>query len=306
MTSQIAVKKLWLITGASSGLGLEMGLAALRAGHRVIGTGRNIKKAASENPEFEQLGGKWLQLDVARPEAQGTVEQLFAQEEGRLGHNETPHWVVVNNAGNTILGAVEDMSEGQISNYLQTNFFGLIRIWKASLPFLRRHQQGTLITISSIWGFVSKSEHMMYSAAKTTTESLTESYADLLSQFGIRTMIVEPGGFRTKFPGNNTKADGGVTKDYAEKITAWMNIVDAAGKDETMVNGDPKRFGARVVDAVEGKGLFKDIWAEQEVGKVLRVQLGSDCYSIFGQKLKDLNDGYQRMADIARSTDLEG
>ncbi|KAM5383490.1 hypothetical protein ACJZ2D_002183 [Fusarium nematophilum] len=195
------------------------------------------------------------------------------------------------------------MSAGQISDYLQANLFGFIRIWRAMLPTMRRHRTGTLITISSIWGFVSKPEHMMYSAAKATTESLSESYGELLAPFGIRTMIIEPGGFRTRFPGNNSKADGGITEDYKPKVEEWMGIVDVAGKDPTMVNGDPKLFGVRVVDAVEGRGLFEGVWAESS-GKVLRIQLGADCYALFGEKLERLKEGYTRMADIARSTDI--
>ncbi|RFU26309.1 hypothetical protein B7463_g10031, partial [Scytalidium lignicola] len=215
-----------------------MGLAALRVGHRVIGTGRDIRNATLENLEFERLGGEWLQLDVSNPDAQGTVEQLFRREEDSLKNNERVHWVVVNNADKPLW--VHSSMESHTA-------------CSTSPP------PSTLISISSIWGFVSKPEHMMYSAAKAITESLTESYASLLAPFGIRTMIVEPGGFKTKFPSRNTKADGGITKDYEERIKAWMNIVDTAGMNETMVGGDPKLFGARILDAVEGAGLFKDI-----------------------------------------------
>ncbi|KAJ5908982.1 hypothetical protein N7495_001664 [Penicillium taxi] len=298
--SSTTIKK-WLITGASSGLGLEMALSALRAGHHVIGTSRNIEIAAASNPEFDRLGGRWLKLDVSQPEAQEVLEKLFSQEEE---YQQSQHWVVVNNAGNSLLGAVEDMSEGQISAYLQINLFGPIRVWKAALPVLRRHKMGTLITISSIWGIVNKSEHMMYSAAKATIESLTESYADVLAPFGIRVMIIEPGGFRTKFPANASRSDGGTTEDYAERINAWGDIIDAAGKDETMVNGDPGRFGEKVLDAVEKQGDFKKIWMDQVKGKVLRVQLGSDCYEILGKRLRELQDGYEKMSEIAKSTDI--
>ncbi|KAJ3463281.1 hypothetical protein MRS44_008067 [Fusarium solani] len=304
MASDAPSKKIWFITGASSGLGLEMALSALRAGHRVIGTGRNTRKAALDNPELEKLGGEWLQLDVSSPDAEEVVKQIVVREE-RLNPRESTHWVVVNNAGNTLLGTVEDMSDDQISQYLQTNLFGLIRIWRALIPAMRRHRTGTLISISSIWGFVSKPEHMMYSAAKAAAESLTESYAQLLAPFGIRTMIIEPGGFRTKFPGNHLKPDGGITEGYRDKMEEWNSIIDAAAKDPTMVNGDPKLFGLRVVDAVEGRGLFEEIWAENGTDKALRVQLGSDCYGLYGERLKQLNQGYARMASIASSTDVE-
>ncbi|KAL6363200.1 hypothetical protein LRP88_02608 [Fusarium phalaenopsidis] len=296
--------KTWFVTGASSGLGLEMALSALRAGHRVIGTGRNTQKVALDNPEFEQLGGEWLQLDISSPDAEEIVKKLVAREE-QLNQHEPTHWVLVNNAGNTLLGTVEDMSDEQISQYLQTNLFGLIRIWRALIPAMRRHRNGTLISISSIWGFVSKPEHMMYSAVKATAESLTESYAQLLAPFGIRTMIIEPGGFRTKFPGNHLKPDGGITEDYRTKMEEWNGIIDVAAKDPTMVNGDPKLFGLRVVDAVEGRALFEGIWAGNGTDKALRVQLGSDCYGLYGERMEQLNQAYARMARIASSTDVE-
>ncbi|KAM0432307.1 hypothetical protein ACHAPT_004847 [Fusarium lateritium] len=304
MAPDTSSKKVWFITGASSGLGLEMALSALRAGHRVIGTGRNARKAALDNPGFENLGGEWLQLDVSDPDSEEVVKKLVARED-RLIQQEPTHWVLVNNAGNTLLGTVEDMSDEQISQYLQTNLFGFIRVWRALIPTMRRHQTGTLISISSIWGFVSKPEHMMYSAAKATAESLTESYAQLLAPFGIRAMIIEPGGFRTKFPGNHLKADGGITEDYGAKMDKWNGIIDAAARDPTMVNGDPKLFGSRVVDAVEGRGLFEGVWAKNGADKALRVQLGSDCYELYGERLKWLNEGHARMASIARSTDVK-
>ncbi|KAF4951995.1 hypothetical protein FGADI_7111 [Fusarium gaditjirri] len=302
MSSIRSANKVWLITGASSGLGLEMALSALSAGHRVIGTGRNISKAASDHPQFSKLGGHWLQLDVAHPNAQDTLERVVADEE-KLANHAPIHWVIINNAGSTLLGAVEDMSEEQISGYIQTNLFGTIRVWKAMLPALRRQRQGTLITISSIWGFVPKCEHMMYSAVKAAAESLSESYASLLAPFGVRTMIVEPGGFRTNFPGNGTKADGGITEDYGGRISEWIKVIDDAAKDPSMVNGDPKLFGQRILEAVEGSAAFQEIWAQHNIEKPLRIQLGSDCYAIFGEKLKEILFDYERMAAIAKSTD---
>ncbi|KAJ4267645.1 hypothetical protein NW762_003757 [Fusarium torreyae] len=301
MSNEKLNKKIWLITGASSGLGLEMALSALRSGHRVIGTARNAQKAATDHPELEKLGGQWLQLDVSDPAAEDTVKQLVAKED----QQGVAHWVLINNAGNTLLGTVEDMSDTQISTYLETNLFGLIRIWRAIIPTMRRHRAGTLVTISSIWGFASKPEHMMYSAAKAMTESLTESYAELLAPFGIKTMIIEPGGFRTTFPGNNSKADKGITEDYRIKVEEWMGIVEAAAKDPTMVAGDPQKFGRTVVDAVDERGLFERVWAENEQVRALRVQLGSDCYTLFGERLRHLNKGYERMAEIAHSTDVD-
>ena len=304
MSDDTGEMKTWFITGASSGLGQHLALAALREGHRVIGTGRNVKKAAADNPEFARLGGQWLELDLAQTSCQTVLEDFLRQEGAVTTQGQNPHWVVVNNAGYTLLGAAEDMSEEQVASYFQANVFGVIRVWKAFLPLLRCQRRGTLITISSIWGFASKAEHMMYSAVKATTESLTESYANLLAPFGIQTMIIEPGGFRTPFASNNIKADGGISDDYKEKIEAWINMVDSVGKNPTALNGDPVLFGDRVLDAVQRRGLFSAIFAQHDGGKVLRVQLGSDCYEIFGDKVKDLTTGYAEMSEIAKSTDV--
>lgn len=306
MASTLVPKKIWFITGASSGLGLNMALSALRAGHRVIGTGRNIEKAAAQHPEFAQLGGQWLQLDVSQPGAERTIQDIVKLEEQRFStRNEQPHWVAVNNAGATLIGAVEDMSENQIQQYLKTNVLGFIRVWKALLPTLRRNRTGTVVSISSIFGFVPKPEHMLYSAVKATTESLTESYATLLEPFGIRTMFVEPGGFRTPFAGNNSKSDGGISADYESKIQAWIGVLDAAQSDDTMLTGDPIKFGDRVVDAVESQGLFESIWAKHDKTKALRILLGTDCYSLFKERVEDLQQGFIDMAEVAYSANVD-
>lgn len=298
------ITKSWFITGASSGLGLEMALSALRAGHHVIGTGRDIQQAAANHPEFEDLGGQWLQLDLSQPSAKEVIERALTQKDSDLKlPNEKRHWVIVNNAGSSLLGAVEDVSENQMSAYLQSNIYGPIRVWKAALPILCQHRQGTLITISSIFGFVSKSENMMYGACKAAVESLTESYADLLSPLGIRVLIAEPGGFRTQFSANVSRADLGTTNDYAEKIKAWTYVVDSAAKDKTIVNGDPEKFGERILQAVDGLGLFERLWANHEGDKALRIQLGSDSYELFGAKLRELSKVHADMAEVAKSTD---
>jgi NAD(P)-dependent dehydrogenase (short-subunit alcohol dehydrogenase family) len=307
MPSTALPKKIWFITGASSGLGLSMALSALRAGHRVIGTGRNIEKASAEHPEFAQLGGQWLQLDVSKPDAEQTIRDVVKLEEQRLSTGTEPlHWVVVNNAGATLVGVVEDMSDNQIQQYLQANVLGFIRVWKALLPILRRNRTGTLVSISSIFGFVPRPEQMIYGAVKATTESLTESYATLLEPFGIKTLIVEPGGFKTPFAGNNAKSDGGISADYESKIQAWIDLLDAVTRDEIPLGGDPVKFGDRVVDAVEGQGLFESIWAKHDRSKPLRVLLGTDCYDLVKERLEDLQQNYIDMAEVAKSANVDG
>lgn len=98
-------KNVWLVTGASSGLGLGMALAALRAGHKVVAGARNPEKAAKTYPELESLGGRWVQLDVTSPKTQQIVEQVV-KDEGGID-------VVVNNAGYALAGPLEDFALGK-------------------------------------------------------------------------------------------------------------------------------------------------------------------------------------------------
>ena len=109
----MAASKTWLITGASSGLGASLAIAALKSGHRVIGTTRNPTKAAQSYPDVERLGGKWRSLDVNVPEATKTVQDIV-EEAGRVD-------VVVNNAGYSILGGIEDMTYGDSNQRPKTS-----------------------------------------------------------------------------------------------------------------------------------------------------------------------------------------
>lgn len=304
MATNASTKKIWFITGASSGLGQSMALSALRAGHRVIGTGRDIKKAAANNPNFEKNGGRWLQLDVSKVGAQQVIEQLMEEEEQRLGKPKI-HWVIVNNAGFDLLGAVEDMSEEQILQYFQANVFGVIRVWKAALPYLRRHCSGTVITMSSMWGLLDKPEQMIYCAVKSTIESLTQSYAGLLASLGIRVIVLAPGAFRTSFAANATKSDRGISDDYREPITNFINWVESAQKDLSILGGNPDLFGPVVTDAVDRQGRFELIWAQHDATRALRIPMGSDSYDAIGAELKNLNAWHTMMGDIARSTDCD-
>jgi NAD(P)-dependent dehydrogenase (short-subunit alcohol dehydrogenase family) len=98
----ISAPKTWLITGASQGLGLQISLAALNAGHKVIAGARNLEKAQQEHPELEKAGGKWLKLDVSLPDTQKVVEKAL-EEAGSID-------VVVNNAGAVTVGTIEELS----------------------------------------------------------------------------------------------------------------------------------------------------------------------------------------------------
>jgi NAD(P)-dependent dehydrogenase (short-subunit alcohol dehydrogenase family) len=158
----MAAPQTWLITGASSGFGAILAEAVLKAGHRVVATARNPVKAAQTCPQIESLGGTWLQLDVTRPDTKETVEETI-RKQGRID-------VVVNNAGYALLGSVEDMSEEEIHQQINTNVYGPMRVIKAALPFMRAQRSGTIVNISSIAGLQAQPSCSLYAASKFALE----------------------------------------------------------------------------------------------------------------------------------------
>ena len=130
--------KTWLVTGASSGLGAAIAEAALREGHKVIVTARNITKADDSNPQITKLGGIWVELDVTNLNTPKIVKGAISQAGGVID-------VVVNNAGYSLLGSIEDMSEQEIGLQFSTNVYGPVRVLKGVLPFMRARKSGTVI-----------------------------------------------------------------------------------------------------------------------------------------------------------------
>lgn len=155
--------KTWLITGASSGLGVAIAEEALRAGHKVIATARNPSKAADTNPQISKLGGTWISLDVTSPNTQKTVENAINEAGGVVD-------VVVNNAGYSLLGSIEDMSESEIEAQFSTNVYGPVRVLKSVLPFMRARKTGTVVNISSSAGIDGLPTCAIYAGSKFAIE----------------------------------------------------------------------------------------------------------------------------------------
>lgn len=155
--------KTWLVTGASSGLGTAIAESALRAGNKVLATARNPAKAASENPQIEELGGVWVSLDVTQADTGSHVEKAIRDNGGLID-------VVVNNAGYSLLGSIEDMSEVEIEAQFSTNLYGPIRVLKGVLPFMRAQRSGIIVNVSSSSGFEAFPGCAMYAGSKFALE----------------------------------------------------------------------------------------------------------------------------------------
>lgn len=220
-------KKVWLITGAGRGLGVEIAKAALAAGHAVVATGRDPRKVAEAVGDHDNLFT--IKLDVTRPEDAKAVVEAAVGKFGRID-------VLVNNAGNFFAGFFEELSPEQVRHQIETLLFGPMNVTRAVLPVMRKQRSGLLLTISSTAGISGSMFCTAYAAAKFGVEGWVESLAPEIAPFGIRTMLVEPGFFRTELlsTGSTTYARPSID-DYAERtretVTAWRNMNGKQGGD---------------------------------------------------------------------------
>jgi NAD(P)-dependent dehydrogenase (short-subunit alcohol dehydrogenase family) len=180
--------KVILVTGASSGFGCAIAKALAASGHRVFGTARSPRTAASE-------GFTTLTLDVTQDES---VQACVSQVIGTAGRID----VLINNAGMGIAGAIEDTSAAEAQLQFDTNFFGLHRVCRAVLPHLRAQGTGTIINMSSLAGRISLPFQGFYSATKFAIEAYTEALRMEVRPFGIKVTMIEPGDFATSFTAN--------------------------------------------------------------------------------------------------------
>jgi NAD(P)-dependent dehydrogenase (short-subunit alcohol dehydrogenase family) len=253
--------KVWLITGAGRGLGVDIAKAVLAAGHPLVATGRDAAKVTAAIGDHDSLLA--VRLDVTRPEDARTVVEAAVAKFGRID-------VVVNNAGNFFAGFFEELSPEQVRNQIETLLFGPMNVTRAVLPVMRKQRSGLVLTISSTAGIAGQMFCTAYAAAKFGIEGWMESLTPEIAPFGIRTMLVEPGFFRTELLTNDstTYATPSID-DYAEKtreiVAAWKSMDGKQGGDPAKLadalvklaalKEPPTRFaaGADAVQAFEAK-----------------------------------------------------
>jgi NAD(P)-dependent dehydrogenase (short-subunit alcohol dehydrogenase family) len=229
-------KKVWFITGAGRGLGVDIAKAALAAGHAVVATGRDPGKVAAALGDHDKLLA--IKLDVTHPEdAQAAAEAAVAKF-GRID-------VLVNNAGNFFAGFFEELTPEQVRQQIETLLFGPMNVTRAVLPVMRKQRAGLLLTISSTAGISGGVFCTAYAAAKFGIEGWMESLTPEIAPFGIRTMLVEPGFFRTELlsTDSTTYARPSID-DYAERtreiVAAWSGMDGKQG-------GDPAKLADALV-----------------------------------------------------------
>lgn len=231
-----ATKKVWLVTGATRGLGVEIAKAALAAGHAVVATGRDLAKVTAAVGAHENLLA--IRLDVTSSADAKAAVDAAAEKFGRLD-------VLVNNAGNFFGGFFEELSDEQVRGQVETVLFGPMNVTRAALPLMRKQSAGLVLTISSTAGLVGGLFCTAYAAAKFGVEGWMESLAPEVEPFGIRTMMVEPGFFRTDLLSKESTTYAALSiPDYAERtkemVTTWNGMNGKQG-------GDPVKLAAAIV-----------------------------------------------------------
>jgi NAD(P)-dependent dehydrogenase (short-subunit alcohol dehydrogenase family) len=258
-------KIVWFVTGAGRGMGVEIVKAALAAGYAVVATGRNRDAVAKVLGEADDL--LVVKLDVTRPE---DAQAAVAAAVNRFGHVD----VLVNNAGNFYAGFFEELSPEDFRAQIETNLFGPINVTRAMLPVMRARRRGLIVTISSTGGIVGQAFVSAYSAAKFGVEGWMESLAPEVAPFGIRTMLVEPGFFRTELlTDDSTKWPTPSIDDYAAKT---RQTVDAWKKMNGLQGGDPAKLAAALLQLAS------------QTEPPLRWPAGADAVETFEKKAREL------------------
>jgi NAD(P)-dependent dehydrogenase (short-subunit alcohol dehydrogenase family) len=230
-------QKVWFVTGAGRGLGIDIVQQALAAGHAVVATGRNPEAVGRAVGPHENL--LTVALDITDPGAAAAAAQAAVDRFGRID-------VLVNNAGNFYAGYFETLSADQFRAQMETNFFGPLNVTRAILPIMRAQRSGQVITITSTGGLVGQEFVVAYAASKFALEGWMESLRFDLAPFGVSTMSVEPGFFRTELlvEGASTIWPELSVDDYAQRtrqtIEAWKGM---NGQQE----GDPAKLAAALV-----------------------------------------------------------
>src|SRR4051794_22041802 len=230
-------KKVWLVTGAGRGMGVDIAKAAVAAGHAVAATGRNtntVKQALGEHADLLVAG-----LDVTSPASAEAATTTAVERFGRID-------VLVNNAGNFYAGYFEEFTPEQIDAQLAVTLLGPMNVTRAVLPVMREQRAGHIVTITSTAGIVGGETASSYAAAKFGAEGWMEALAPEVAPFGIKTTLVEPGFFRTELlnPASTTWAELEID-DYAQRnaaIRPWWESMN--GKQE----GDPAKLAAALVE----------------------------------------------------------
>jgi NAD(P)-dependent dehydrogenase (short-subunit alcohol dehydrogenase family) len=272
--------RVWFVTGANSGIGLGIAKSALAVGDRVVATGRNMEKLRTAFADVSPDNLELIPLDVTEAtQAQKAVEGAVKRF-GRID-------VLVNNAGYSLLGNFEEISDDDLQSLFQANFYGVVNVLRAALPILRKQRSGHIFNVSSVAGAVGLKHCSAYSATKFAVEGLSAAVATEVEQFGIHVTVIEPGFFRTKLiERGSAKYAKSTIADYAHEGSAeemWSRY------DGTQP-GDPFKLGKAVVKIANMEQPLKLFVAGEDALDVIT--------PVIEQRLKTMREN----AELSKST----
>ena len=229
-------KKVWLVTGAGRGMGVDIAKAALAAGNRVVATGRNTNKVIQALGESEDL--LVVKLDITKPaDAESAVQAAV----NKFGHID----VLVNNAASFYAGYFEELSPEQMERQLSTSLIGPMNVTRAVLPVMRKQRSGQIISISSTAGLIGFEFGTAYAASKFGLEGWMQSLQAEVEPFGINTIIVNPGFFRTELlTEESTNFAMHSIDDYNERRVQQMQFWKGYNGQQT---GDPSKLAKALI-----------------------------------------------------------
>jgi NAD(P)-dependent dehydrogenase (short-subunit alcohol dehydrogenase family) len=273
--------KVWLITGTSSGFGRALAEAALERGDRVVATARNpgqLSDLAAGD------GVHVIALDVTDPEQRLSAVDQAVDKFGRID-------VLVNNAGRTQVGAVEETTDDELRSLFELHFFAPVALTRAVLPHMRAQGGGAIVQMSSVGGQITAPGFGAYCATKFALEGITQALHDEVAPFGIRTLIVEPGAFRTGLFRPDAAYQSQPMAEYAETVGPTRDYVSGG---HGLQPGDPAKAAQAILAALD---------ADEPP---LRLVLGGDAIDNIRARLDQLTDELGRWEDVGRRTAVDG
>lgn len=272
-------RKVWFITGSSTGLGRELAEVLLENGYCVVATARNKDSVSDLIGKYPDLA-RSFQLDVTdQVEVRAAVE-FAVNKFGRID-------VLVNNAGYGLLGAIEEPSERQIREQFETNFFGAVDVMRAALPQMRKQGGGHILNMSSVAGFISSGSAGYYAATKFALEAISESLAQEGADHNIKVTIVEPGPFRTDFAGRSLRGPEGLLPDVYPNTVKFLNYFAEVDRKQV---GDPRKAARVLIDVVESDD------------PPMRLPLGENCITRIEAELEKVKTDIARWREAGWNT----
>ncbi|MBV6662232.1 SDR family NAD(P)-dependent oxidoreductase [Pseudomonas yamanorum] len=281
MTTAHSFKRVWLVTGASRGIGAKIVAAALAHGDAVVATARNAQTV------IERFGAQpgllAVQLDVTDETQAADVARAAVEHFGRID-------VLVNNAGFGLLGAVEEASADEVRRLYETNVFGLLNVTRSVLPFMRQARSGHVINISSVGGFRSGAGFGTYCSTKFAVEGLSEALHAELAPLGVKVTVVEPGYFRTDFlDGNSLVESPLIIDDYAATSGEVRKLAKVYNQQQP---GNPELLAVAMIKLVEAPH------------PPMRLALGTDTLQAIEAKLAYVKEETAAWRELSASTDF--